>query len=413
MKKLFLLFLPFFLFSCNSEDVPQKPEKEQAEVTVWGYFVADTNIKSDIRNNIKTMYEGLSKMDKQATLLIYWDGGSSDSYLESSPSIIRYTPDGYGNINGLAARDSSYSIRFICEQAETVKAYPSQLSTDKDVMTSALKDMKSFSPTEKIVFVAGSHGSAWWKNITSSAKSTRAFGQDGSNTENTITTPDMAEAIANAGVKLDLLLFDACMMGTTEVSYDFRNVTNYMLVSALDVPAPGFPYFNIMNSLYEGTTNHYTQVAQSYINYYATYPGGWGSIALVDCKEMNNLTTAIKEQIIAHKDDLYSYDPIGKLQHYGLNPYVSSFKFISFDTKQFMEDINGGTIPSNFANQLNKTILYADCIEHTSDYTIEKSKFCGLGMYIPVKVRTFWNEYFKTLDWYTAAGWNEISFNWE
>ena len=186
-----------------------------------------------------------------------------------------------------------------------------------------------------------------------------------------------------------------------------------MLVSALDVPAPGFPYFNIMNSLYEGTTNHYTQVAQSYINYYATYPGGWGSIALVDCKEMNNLTTAIKEQIIAHKDDLYSYDPIGKLQHYGLNPYVSSFKFISFDTKQFMEDINGGTAPSNFVNQLNKTILYADCIEHTSDYTIEKSKFCGLGMYIPVKVRTFWNEYFMTLDWYTAAGWNEVSFNWE
>ena len=31
-------------------------------------------------------------------------------------------------------------------------------------------DMKSFSPTEKIVFVAGSHGSAWWKNITASAK---------------------------------------------------------------------------------------------------------------------------------------------------------------------------------------------------------------------------------------------------
>jgi hypothetical protein len=78
-----------------------------------------------------------------------------------------------------------------------------------------------------------------------------------------------------------------------------------------------------------------------------------------------------------------------------------------------MENINGGTIPSNFANQLNKTILYADCIEHTSDYTIEKSKFCGLGMYIPVKVRTSWNEYFKTLDWYTAAGWNEVSFNWE
>ena len=413
MKKiLFLLLASVLLASCGGDnDDPKIPEKEQAPVTVWAYLVADTNIKSDLRDNIKDMYEGLSEMDRQATLLIYWDGGSSDTYLAASPCILKYTTDGYGNVNGTAARDSSYRIAFIASQAEIVKAYEPQLSTDKDVMTSVLKDMKSFTTTDKVAMIAGSHGSAWSNSIF--ARSARSFGQDGSGTDNTITTGDMAEAVAQAGVKLDLLLFDACMMGTAEVCYDFKDAANYMIVSALDVPAPGFPYELFMGSLYKGTTAGYTEVCQAYVEYYRTYPDGWASIALVDEAQMDGLASAVKAQLTAHKEDLYNYDPIDKLQQYGLNPYATGFKYISFDMKQFMEDLNGGTTPAAFQSQLNKTILYAGCLEDTEYYTIEASKFCGLGMYIPVSVRSAWNTYFKTLDWYTAAGWDEISFSWE
>ena len=147
MKKWFVILLtPLIFTACDGKDdipTPSQPEKEQASITVWSYLVADTNIKTDLRNNIKTMYEGLSQLDKKATLLIYWDGGNSDIYLKSSPCILKYETDGYGNINGIAARDSSYSLRTIAEYGEIVKEYDMQLSTNKDVMTSILKDMKS------------------------------------------------------------------------------------------------------------------------------------------------------------------------------------------------------------------------------------------------------------------------------
>ena len=211
MKKWFVILLtPLIFTACDGKDdipTPSQPEKEQASITVWSYLVADTNIKTDLRNNIKTMYEGLSQLDKKATLLIYWDGGNSDIYLKSSPCILKYETDGYGNINGIAARDSLYSLRTIAEYGEIVKEYDMQLSTNKDVMTSILKDMKSFSPQSKIVMSAGSHGSAWINTIT--ARSARSFGQDGERTNNTIITSDMAKAINNAGIKLVLLLFDA------------------------------------------------------------------------------------------------------------------------------------------------------------------------------------------------------------
>ncbi len=146
MKHSLIIFLvSLLLVACGkNDDEPQMPlpVKDQAPVTVWAYLVADNDIKSDIRNNIKTMYEGLSQMEKQATLLVYWDGGS-DAYVKSSHCILRYTTDGHGNINGTAARDSSYHIRFIAEEGEIVKEYPTQLSTDKTVMASVLKDLKS------------------------------------------------------------------------------------------------------------------------------------------------------------------------------------------------------------------------------------------------------------------------------
>ena len=100
------------------------------------------------------------------------------------------------------------------------------------------------------------------------------------------------------------------------------------------------------------------------------------------------------------------------LQHYGLNPGATDFKFISFDMKQFMEDLNDGVVPTNIQNQLTKTVLYADCLENTEHYTIEKVHYCGMGMYIPIKEREHWNTYFKTISWYKAAGWDNVSFSW-
>lgn len=418
MKRLlFLLCITLLFAACgNKEEVPQIPEKPQAPVTVWAYFIADTNIKNDIRNNIKTMYEGLSKMDKQATLLIYWDGGSSDSYLSTSPCILKYTTDGYGNINGVAARDSSYSIGIIAEQGEIVKSYNSQLSTDKKVMTSVLKDMLNLSPTRQIAMVAGSHGSAWTNSIFTQ---TRSFGQDGNGTNNTITTDDMAEAIKNAGIKLDLLLFDACLMGTIEVCYDFRYVTNYMIVSPIESPAPGFPFKDLMNEIYQGTQESYKNVCITNVAHYMNRTDGydWSAISLVDCKQIDNLTGLIKREITEHKDFISNYNPINKLQQYGVNKGVTSlernFYYVSFDLMQFMGVLNNNNIPYDLSELFSKTVLYADCLENSNNYPVKKSNYCGLGMYIPVKERPKWNSYFKTIEWYQAAGWNEISFNWE
>ena len=412
MKKLFLLLTFVSLFTaCKDDDGPSGGKKENAPITVMGYFVADASgIEDDIFRNIAAMYDGLALMKKPATLLVYWDG-SGDYGQWEDPVILRYTTDGKGNVNGQKQLPEDATANEVVDLAEVVKQYPSQLSVDKSVMTQVLKDMIAVSPTERVGLVAASHGSAWTNSIFMS----RSFGQDGKGTDNTMLVSDMADAMKATGKKFDFLLFDACFMGTAEVCYDLRDVADYQIVSVMEVPAYGFPYESSLDYLYEGTVDGYKKICQAYIDFYQErYENGdyaWGTIALVDSKEMEGLADATRAEIVEHKDVLGNDFDESDIQEYG----KQGGRGIAYDLGQLMAVLNNGTMPSVFADQLNKTVLYKSCLEiaNPSSYKVDAANYCGLGVYIPIRYNNNWNDFFKTISWYTVAGWNEVTFSWD
>ena len=99
MKKFIsLLFFAFFLLSCSDDNEPKvEPNVEEAPITVLAYLVAENNLDDELRTNIRTMFSGLSGLDKSATLLIYWDGKTSIAG-NDMPVILRYEYDGKGKI---------------------------------------------------------------------------------------------------------------------------------------------------------------------------------------------------------------------------------------------------------------------------------------------------------------------------
>ena len=412
MKKLFLLLTFVSLFTaCKDDDGPSGGKKENAPITVMGYFVADASgIEDDIFRNIAAMYDGLALMKKPATLLVYWDG-SGDYGQWEDPVILRYTTDGKGNVNGQKQLPEDATANEGVDLAEVVKQYPSQLSVDKSVMTQVLKDMMAVSPTERVGLVAASHGSAWTNSIFMS----RSFGQDGKGTDNTMLVSDMADAMKATGKKFDFLLFDACFMGTAEVCYDLRDVADYQIVSVMEVPAYGFPYESSLDYLYEGTVDGYKKICQAYTDFYKQrYENGnqaWGTIALVDSKEMEGLADATRAEIVEHKNVLGNDFDESDIQEYG----KQGGRGIAYDLGQLMAVLNNGTMPNAFADQLNKTVLYKSCLEiaNPSSYKVDAANYCGLGVYIPVRYNDNWNDFFKTISWYTVAGWNEVTFSWD
>lgn len=413
VKKLFLLlsFVSLFTACTTNNDEPDLPESDKSDMTIIAYLLADTSvIPEDLWTNIAAIYDGLTLMNKPASVLIYWDGSSRYSFWDH-PVILKYSTDGRGNVNGQPKLPEDATVEDVVELAEVMKEYSQQLSTEKEVMSYVLNDLINMTDTKRLGLIAGSHGSAWLSKINFS----RSFGEDGgAGSGNTITIKAMADVIRTTGRHFDFLLFDACNMATVEVYYDFKDVVDYMIGSVLEVPAIGFPYETSLHYLYDGSIDSYKKVCDEFVKFYdsdVTDGGvsGWGTVSLVDNKQMGAMADFVKREIMEHKELLTTYKPYN-LQEYGRGMK----KYVSCDMEQFLKDINGGTLSADLKSQLEKTILYKnyvdDCKEKT--FSIKGENYCGLGLYIPLESRREWNETFKTLDWYTAAGWNEVTFSW-
>ena len=315
MKKwLFLLCTIACLWACGEKgDIPVPPEPiqvEKAPLTILAYLVANNNLDDDLLANIGTMYDGLATMDKAATLLVYWDGKTSIGANKSTHLILKYETDGKGNINEKPALDEEAPLDDVLEVGKVMKEYSAQLSTDKQVMAKVLKDMVGMTSSGRIGLVTGSHASSWLNSIYLSRS--RAFGQDGSGTDNTMLISDMVEAMKSVGKRFDFVLFDACFMGTAEVAYAFRDVADYQISSVMEVPAYGFPYDVFMDDLYKGTVEGYKEVCQAYIDFYSQrYKAGnqaWATIALMKSSEIQGLINQVKAEIVEHKEAVADYE---------------------------------------------------------------------------------------------------------
>ncbi|MCD6551325.1 clostripain-related cysteine peptidase, partial [Thermotoga sp.] len=91
-----------------------------------------------------------------------------------------------------------------------------------------------------------------------------------------IAIADLRKALENAlsGSKLDILGFDACLIGSLEVIYELRNVANYIVASSFEEPAEGWDYTFL--SEIEPTSSA-SEVAISIVDYYRDFYSAEGS----------------------------------------------------------------------------------------------------------------------------------------
>ena len=101
-------------------------------------------------------------------------------------------------------------------------------------------------PTENISLILWNHGSGWRESkiITKSILEDK---------NKSMKMKDLGGALENIkshfGSKIDLLGFDACLMGMLEVAYEIRNHVNIMVGSEMVEPGTGWSYDLILNEL--------------------------------------------------------------------------------------------------------------------------------------------------------------------
>lgn len=422
MKKWLYTLLVVVLAACSNEIPEQQPAKRSGR-TVLAYLISNSpkSLEKNLQDNVVDMYMALAEIKDSCTLLVFYRPQEYSSYLDV-PTLLCFDTDGRGNINNLPAlTGTDLTFESVCQVAQK-KEYTmnSQIATDPVVMEEVLKDMQKIAPSDSYGLILGSHASGWMKGNSVQSK---AFGDDdGYN----IDIPDLADVLKNSfSEKLDFVLFDACMMGTAEVGYELRETTSYCIASVMETPVYGFPYDQILPYLYSENID-YPAVCHEFMSFNKTN-NLWGTCAVMDCSQMENLASAVKAKLSEWQDALPSVS-MQNVQQYG----VGSYRYFSYDVLDFFRELGrkSGVVKTTDLNEaiasvqsaLNQAVIAKDCLSGV-DYdfdgaVIDGTRFCGIGMYILeeynpyVANKTAWNDYYKqSISWYHAEGWDDLNLN--
>lgn len=192
-----------------------------------------------------------------------------------------------------------------------------------------------------------------------------------------LTMEEIEEALANSVVdKIDLLGFDACLMGSIEVAYTMKlsGKAGVMVASEDSIPWDGWPYDMILDDLVQTPSwDEYELSIDIVDNYVASYSNtGWckvfSTLSAIDLTQMedtiDHLTTLTGELVInfdSHKDAITGAKNGADRHWFGMwhqGPYIDLYHFVH-SLGRIEDDLRLYTDP--ILETWNDLVIYSKC----------------------------------------------------
>ena len=369
--------------SCSNGDSPDGPDAPVTPVgqTVFMFFPWSNSLLSDFRRTVEDMQTVVAQRSmKDERVMVFMATSEREAVLFELKKQ-----------NGRCFTD-------------TLRRYSDRPFTSRQWLTSLFSEVMTLAPASRYGMVVGCHGLAWVPvqgqrnarkrlgpqerideedNLYKEEKidkeglykeerinkegepndlmhfevqgpvTTRFIG--GTYPETQIETTDLADAMADAGLHTEYILFDACYMSSVEVAYELKDVTHYLIASPTEVLSYGFPYITMGKHLL-GTPN-YKGIVDSFISFYSSYNMPYGTVAVTDCTQLDALA-AIAQQINAADAEQNVPNSVQIMDGYSPTLF--------YDLGHLMSLKDAGTVlTAAFAEQLEKTVPYKG---HTGQY---------------------------------------------
>lgn len=381
--------------ACQKEEIPggdTPPEQTlifyMAGTHLNGYFQKNINdIKSAISNNIM----GNSR------IVIFCQNGQKNK----------------GDLMEITYKDGKTTSNLLT-------SYDLPVIMNENELGEIFADIIKRAPAKRYALLIGSHARGWLPISTvmetSAARAkgiavkdiwarpenslTRFIGEQ-TNPANMFDISTLATAINSTGVKMEYILFDACLMSSIEAVYELRNSTKYVVASPCEILNDGFPYDIILPHMLQNGGRSYDldKVCKTYNEFYNSTLGYSGSIATIDCSQLDGLAAAMKSVNGSAKreyklSDIQIYE--GQTEHifYDLGDYVNTM----CDNQQVRDAFN---------RQLALTVIHKYTLaSFLSDYgnrgiyPVDINAYSGISTSAPSTI--YRNEYKQTA-WYKAT----------
>ncbi len=217
------------------------------------YMSADNNLNESAENDLETLRRG-----------------SLDSEIEIVVQLDRWE-----------FVDMQETIRYHIKNGEIkeIKRLGETNSGDPTILKNFIEESAKAYPSEKLIVVIWSHGTGVDDFDIYSAKRERYFVPEEEIEEIAISFDDSAkdfldnielQKALDVDVPIDIIGFDACLMGMFEVAYQLRNQAKFMVGSQSVEPASGWDYPRILEdlSIDKDSKSMVVELVKFYADYY-------------------------------------------------------------------------------------------------------------------------------------------------
>ncbi|OYT38818.1 MAG: hypothetical protein B6U89_05235, partial [Desulfurococcales archaeon ex4484_58] len=229
--------------------------------------------------------------------------------------------------------------------------------------------------------------------------------------------------------KLDIIGFDACLMGMLEIAYQLRDLTDYIIASEKVVPGRGWIYEPVLRDL----TNNPDMspkdlgilIIDAYVDYYSNFfnwdLGKWSvTLALINTEYVDELANTVSDLAFKLAHLSYKYreqwyeEVLSRVQRFDFEKYADLYHFLILlnnTIDQRYSDIID--LINEAAYYFDKTVIYFR--KHSGWNDINVDNAYGISIYLPTSLSPYsentWeydkDNYYQYLEFYDLY-WDEF-----
>ncbi|HPC42601.1 MAG TPA: clostripain-related cysteine peptidase [Spirochaetota bacterium] len=281
IKKMFSPALALMLFlSCQYENGGSSKEERSSLLSLTSESgpADDTPVP---RFSLTDRKLALPQQKKKWTVLVYMDGDNNLSRYSSKDikEMMASGSDGAMNIVVLWDNDPSQDVQGTAERhgyyyverggvtliRDTGEVNMGDPRTARDFIAHAVKNF----PAEHYLWIWWNHGGA-----VDRMSAMKGVCWDDTNSGDHLTEIEQKDIMRyfkeKAGKKIDVVGFDACLMATAEIAYQYRDVASYLVASEQSEPGDGWDYA-FLSRIKANPSLSARSVAIQALSYYKNY----------------------------------------------------------------------------------------------------------------------------------------------
>lgn len=366
---------------------PENPpvvDPSQGSWTVMIYMTA-TNLASYGFTDVNEMEDALTRVAPGVRFTLFWDQWNQGAYATG-----RGTQAAWGTA-GRAILQADSNMNSVATSFDIIG--------ERDTGDPAtLRDFITWSKTNA---AADNYALVMWNH--GGGLSGVNFDDESGN--DSITIGDLRSAITQAAVPLQVLSYDACLMGMAEQAYEARGLATVQVASEEVIDGPGYNYktiFQALNSNAGSVTAQ--QLAQGMVSSFTTsyVADGASTFSAVSSAAMDSVATSLRTFVTASSGLTAANITAIKTIVAG----VTRFDFPeNIDLKQFMQRVSAtASLPAavrsaagGVVTAINQAVLYKmNDIRQTG----------GLAVYLPTTTAQENGDYGMFTAFESATGWS-------